>query len=80
MATRGRSTVHRSLAARGRGPWAQKLRPVAGRPPAIQDSQLGLQRRVGAPAVTSSLARSAGRSPYHQSRSSRSPVCMALLC
>ena len=74
MATKGGAWCTAAQSAHGRGPWAQKLRPVAGRPPAIQDGQLGLQRSVGAPTVTSSLARSAGRSPYHQSGNCSSVV------
>ena len=40
-----------------------KLMLVAEKPPSIQDGQLGLQRNVGVPTVTSAVERSAGRSP-----------------
>ena len=43
-----------------------KLTPVAETPPSKQDGQLGLQRNVGVPTVTSRLERSAGLLPYHQ--------------
>ena len=43
-----------------------KLMPVAEKTPSMQDGQLGLQRNVGVPTVTSAVERSAGRSPYHQ--------------